>query len=66
VDHAVTDQASILKFIEDNWDLGRIGNDSADAIAGSLNSLFDFDDEGQNPRLILDPAVGTQSDSDDN
>ena len=23
--HAVTDQSSILRFIEDNWRLGRIG-----------------------------------------
>src|SRR5262249_31141096 len=28
VDHGVTDQSSILKFIEDNWQLGRIGDDS--------------------------------------
>jgi len=66
VDHAVTDQASILRFIEDNWSLGRIGNDSADAIAGSLKPLFDFDDEGENQRLILDPATGTRSSQGDN
>jgi len=66
VDHAVTDQASILQFIEDNWSLGRIGNDSADAIAGSLKPLFDFDDEGENQRLILDPATGTRSSQGDN
>jgi phospholipase C len=59
VDHGVTDQASILKFIEDNWSLGRIGDDSADAIAGSLDPLFDFDDNGPGGRLILNPATGT-------
>jgi hypothetical protein len=26
VDHSVTDQSSILQFIEDNWNLGRIGD----------------------------------------
>ena len=28
VDRSVTDQTSILRFIEDNWQLGRIGNQS--------------------------------------
>ena len=27
---ALTDQSSILRFIEDNWELGRIGNGSSD------------------------------------
>jgi len=26
VDHTVTDQSSVLRFIEDNWETGRIGN----------------------------------------
>jgi len=26
VDHGITDQTSVLRFIEDNWGLGRIGN----------------------------------------
>jgi phospholipase C len=58
VDHAVTDQSSILRFIEDNWNLGRIGNGSTDAIAGSLDGLFDFDHQGRGSSLILDPATG--------
>jgi phospholipase C len=58
VDHAVTDQASILRFIEDNWSLGRIGGSSADAIAGPINGMFDFNRRGSNPALILDPAKG--------
>jgi len=37
VDNSVTDQSSILRFIEDNWQLGSIGNQSTDAIAGTLN-----------------------------
>jgi phospholipase C len=61
VDHTVTDQSSILKFVEDNWDLGRIGNDSSDAIAGSLNPLFDFDEGRTNHTLILDPATGNRA-----
>jgi phospholipase C len=58
IDHRVTDQSSILRFIEDNWDLGRIGNGSTDAIAGTLNGMFDFDGGPRNHQLILDPATG--------
>jgi phospholipase C len=58
VDSTVTDQSSILRFIEDNWNLGRIGDNSTDAIAGSLLPMFDFDDGGRAPRVILDPSTG--------
>jgi phospholipase C len=58
VDHSVTDQSSILRFIEDNWKLGRIGNQSFDARAGSLAGMFDFDRHPRDARLILDPATG--------
>ena len=58
VDHSITDQSSILRFIEDNWDLGTIGGESADVKAGTLNNLFDFDDKHHAGRLILDPGTG--------
>lgn len=58
VDHSVTDQSSILRFIEDNWGLGRIGGSSFDAIAGSLLNLFEFTDGGDARKLYLDPATG--------
>ncbi|GAB3278984.1 alkaline phosphatase family protein [Sinomonas notoginsengisoli] len=60
VDHTVTQQSSILKFIEDNWSLGRLGDGSFDSIAGSLGNMFNFnsDDEGNERRLILDPGTG--------
>ena len=58
VDHTLTDQSSILKFVEDNWRLPRIAG-SADAIAGTLNHLFDFNDRhGDNGKLYLDPITG--------
>jgi len=57
VDHALTDQSSILRFIEDNWELGRIGDDSFDALAGSLLTMFDFD-HPQVGKLFLDPKTG--------
>ena len=57
VDHATTDQTSILRFIEDNWNLGRIGDQSFDAQAGSILGLFNF--SGERPTtLILDPNTG--------
>jgi phospholipase C len=60
IDHKTVDQSSILRFIEDNWDLGRVGGESADAKAGTLFGLFDFDEEHHAPRLILDPATGVE------
>src|SRR5262249_38716800 len=63
VDHTVTDQSSILRFVEDNWSLGRIGNGSYDELAGSLLGMFDFDHHGFDDdvfggRLFLDPDTG--------
>jgi len=59
VDHHITDQSSILRFIEDNWSLGRIGGESLDVKAGTLDGMFDFDDKSQHGRkLILDPGTG--------
>jgi phospholipase C len=60
VDHSLTDQSSVLRFIEDNWITGRIGGGSFDELAGSLSTMFDFrDSEGSGERrLLLDPATG--------
>ena len=57
VDHATTAQASTLRFIEDNWMLGRLGNQSFDARDGTLSNLFDFD-HARGDRLFLDPSTG--------
>ena len=58
VDHSLTDQASILRFVEDNWSLGRIGDQSMDAMAGSLISMFSFSNAQRPGTLILDPQTG--------
>jgi phospholipase C len=42
VDHRVLQQASVIRFVEDNWKLGRLGNQSFDADAGSIKSLFNW------------------------
>jgi phospholipase C len=66
VDHGVTDQSSVLRFIEDNWGLGRIGNGSTDAIAGLLNPLFDFSRPPDGDRrFLLNPTTGQPSNNDD-
>ncbi|WP_410785477.1 phospholipase C [Kribbella sp. C-35] len=58
VDHTLTDQSSILKFIEDNWRTGRIGDHSFDQRAGSLNSMFSWWAHPNTKQLILDPKTG--------
>lgn len=60
VDHTVTDQTSILRFVEANWKTGRIGDDSFDARAGALDTMFDFTGPTQ-PALILDARTGAAS-----
>jgi phospholipase C len=57
VDHHLVDQTSILKFIEDNWDLERIGDFSFDALAGDISPLFDFT-KCKDRSLELDPKTG--------
>ncbi|MFM9610568.1 phospholipase C [Streptomyces niveiscabiei] len=42
IDHTATEQASITRFIEDNWCTGRIGDGSFDRRANSLAGMFDF------------------------
>jgi phospholipase C len=65
VDHSVTDQSSILRFIEDNWQTGQIGNFSFDVKAGSLNNMFSFGDEGEGGahKLFLDASTGLRVNS---
>ncbi len=58
VDHSITDQSSILRFVEDNWGTGRIGNASFDSKAGSLHGLLDLAQRPQGEKLILDPSTG--------
>jgi len=64
VDHTTTDQTSILRFIEDNWSTGRIGNQSLDALASPLNNMFNFrnSQEGDHA-LILNPKTGEPTDN---
>jgi phospholipase C len=59
VDHTLTDQSSILRFIEDNWSLGRIGDNSFDAIAGPITGMLNLGGSGNTKAVVLDPSTGT-------
>jgi phospholipase C len=58
VDHTVTDQSSILRFIEDNWlDSQRIPG-SFDSLAGKLNGMFSFHTAPDLAPYILSTSTG--------
>ena len=66
VDHNLSDQASIINFVEYNWGLPRISGsadqvlksrDSSEGIPFDLAGMFNFGDQ-RNSKLILDPASG--------
>jgi phospholipase C len=61
VDDTLTDQSSVIHFIEDNWHLGGIGNGSFDALSGSIDNMFDFTEKvnsGHRHQVFLNPSTG--------
>ena len=64
IDHTLTDQTSVLRFIEDNWLAGaRIQpGASFDTIAGPINGMFDFSPPpaARPSTLTLDPRTGLE------
>jgi phospholipase C len=63
VDNTLTDQSSVVRFIEDNWLNGRRITGSFDAIAGSIENMFDFTYHGaREDRLFLSPTTGEPMD----
>jgi phospholipase C len=59
IDHTLTDQTSVLRFIEDNWlPTGtRVQpGGSFDTIAGSINNMFDFTSGTLNPNAVKGTA----------
>jgi phospholipase C len=62
VSHERISQASVVRFIEDNWlDGHRLGGGSLDADAGSIKDMFDFGPGGRAKELFLDPSTGTMT-----
>jgi phospholipase C len=59
VSHERISQASVVRFVEDNWLQGkRLGGGSFDASAGSITDMFDFSPGKRNDKLFLDPSTG--------
>lgn len=63
IDHTLTDETSVIHFIEDNWLHGqRIGQGSYDAMAHSITSMFvDFATTKAPPNIakyLLNPVTG--------
>jgi phospholipase C len=59
VSHDQISQASVIRFIEDNWlHRKRLGDGSFDATAGSIMTMFDFAAATHAPPLYLDAATG--------
>ena len=59
VDNTVTDQTSVLRFIEDNWLNGqRIGGGSFDSFANPIVQMFDFKHNRDDGELFLEPTTG--------
>jgi phospholipase C len=48
----------VTRFIEDNWGLGQLGDQSFDALAGSFLDLFDFKAAPQNKPVLLNETTG--------
>ena len=68
VDSTLTDQSSVVRFIEDNWDLPQIANGSFDMIAGPLLNMFDFSNKKVR-KVFLDTVTGaviSESEADSN
>jgi phospholipase C len=64
ISHTPISQASVVRFIEDNWLGGeRIGGGSFDATAGSIMDMFDFGHKATktapNKALFVDEQQGT-------
>jgi phospholipase C len=58
VDHSLTDQTSVLRFIEDNWLGGeRVGGGSFDSIAGPITGMLDFKHPDAR-RYLLNDSTG--------
>jgi phospholipase C len=61
VDHTLTDQASIIQFVETNWNLGTLdgatpapnGQAAFDANAGSISGMFNFNNPANLAPVLL-------------
>ena len=61
VSNTLTDQTSVLAFVENNWLSGqRVSTSSYDNLAGAVNDMFNFQHPDFRP-LLLNPSTGEPS-----
>jgi phospholipase C len=58
VDNTLTEQSSIIKFVEQNWSLGSIGAGSEDVDSGTVDNMFEFGNAQRAPKVILNETSG--------
>jgi phospholipase C len=58
VDNTLTEQSSIIKFVEQNWSLGSIGGGSEDVDSGSVDNMFEFGNAQRAPQITLNETTG--------
>jgi phospholipase C len=58
VDNTLTEQSSIIKFVEQNWSLGSIGAGSEDVDSGSVDNMFEFGNAQRAPQITLNETTG--------
>jgi phospholipase C len=58
VDNTLTEQSSIIKFVEQNWSLPSIGAGSEDVDSGSVDNMFEFGNAQRAPKVILNETSG--------
>jgi len=62
VDSTPISQASVIRFIEDNWlNQQRLGGGSNDATAGSIMGMFDFTAQPHTTAIFIDPKTGKKT-----
>jgi phospholipase C len=63
VDSSLTDQSSITRFVEENWQTGRVSETSMANRAGTLLNMFDFEAGAPKAaKVFLDPSTGEVTD----
>jgi phospholipase C len=58
VDNTLTEQSSILQFVEKNWSLGSIGAGSEDVDSGTVDNMFEFGNAQRAPQITLNAETG--------
>jgi phospholipase C len=58
VSHGLADLTSVTRFVEDNRDPGRLGDQSSDALAGGVLDLFNFNAAPHTRPVLLNETTG--------